>query len=173
MYGHASYSALLLAFNGLKAEAIPAGTTLKTPPIPKMFRDAGADPAYQPAFDRLGKAVADFHALRPSYLEQRRSQPAPKGAPFENSKISLRPETAEALKKLAGEVEAACTILEKAKSPHQTPKLTVRQLRQAASGLAGLASGRIEENGYDYYLVDQRLGLGLAYAMTWVRQGHR
>ncbi|BCU75459.1 hypothetical protein [Luteolibacter sp. LG18] len=173
-YGDAAMLDLLLRFNHLKATAVPSGTEIRTPSISEMFRTAGTDARYQPAFDLLGRVVADFNGILPGYRQERQSQiPQPWSSPSETMKIQLKDETRKEFTRLAESIGSACAVLEKAAAPHQVPKLTIRQLRQSEQLLKGLAAGSADENGYDYYLVSQRLGMGLAYALTWVQSGYR
>ena len=173
-YGSSDLKHLVLAYNDLKeTDPIPAGRKLKTPSIARMFQAAGADARYQPAFNVLGKVLADLNTAMPAYLQERRSQGTKPTTGFESARIVLKPETAKELERLALAVDACCEDLGKVVPPHQVPHFSIGQLKQCAAGLHGLAAGGIEENSYDVSLVYQRLGRGLGNAMLWVKAGHR
>jgi len=164
-YGNSFMKYPLLAYNGMEEERIPLNAEVKTPSIARMFQDAGADERYQPVFNVLGKVVADYHEVLPSYLDQRKAVPS-------GGRLDLNGETRAKLLELADTLSSACAALGKVDPPHQVPTKAIGQWRQAANSLRELSNGVMDENGYDSYMVEQQLGRGLGNAMLWVKAGH-
>jgi hypothetical protein len=169
-YGHDRFAGMLLKFNKIAdANRIKAGTVIKTPSIPEIFKEEGLDPKYQPAINALAKATHDFYALLPDYRAERtKAMTDP-----DNKKITLPVEMKEKLDQIADAVAAAAAVFAGAAPPHKTPNATVQEFRQAAIQIRALGAGVVKAAEEDEHLVGQRLGLGMTNALIWVQQGYQ
>lgn len=165
-YGHEKFSGFVARLNGIAdPEKVAAGATLKTPALPVAFREAGLDPAYQPAINAMSKACTDFYAALPAYLEARKPSGLTRG------NFAIPEQFRETFTRCADAIDAGTHVLEAAKEPHKVPRMTIDQFTQASAQLRFLARGGIED--YDYEMVGQRLGLAFTNALIWTQEGHK
>ena len=167
-YGHERFSGFVARFNDLPdPERVSAGAVLKTPSVSVALRDAGADPALQPALYALAKAWTDYCATEPAYLSARRASGVAAGT------FPIPPEIKQKFVACADTIDAALEVLSSVRPPHSVPKMAIGQFRQAAGQIRELASGLIDGYGYDYDLVGQRFGVAFTNALIWTQQQHR
>lgn len=167
-YGHERFSGFVAVLNGIPdPERIGEGVELKTPSLGLAFRDAGADPAYQPIFNALAKACTDYYDTEPAYLAARRASGVERGH------FSIPVDIHATLLACAETIDAGVAKLSAVKPPHGVPEMAIGQFRQAAGHIRELAGGSIDGYGYDYDLVGQRFGLAFTNALIWTKQGHR
>ena len=164
-YGHGRFSGFVATLNGITDQArIPTGTILKTPSLAVAFRDAGLDPAYQPAINALAKAWTDYLAVEPAYKAARRASAATTGS------FAIPADMKAKFMACADAIEAGAAALSIPRPPHSEPKLTIAQFRKAADQVLELAHGSNDPNGYDYDMVGQRFGLAFTNALIWAQK---
>lgn len=168
-YGHRSMSGVMLRYNRIQDEIrVPAGQEIRTPSLARIFQESGVDGQYQNAVNVLCKDVTEFHVLLPEYLRSRENALGGKAGEFEIPK-----RLKDQMIRIATEIDACCAMLDQAQLPHQAPKKSIGQFKQATFWLRQLAAGNADGYGYDYDLVDQHLARGLENALIWVQSGHR
>lgn len=168
-YGHRRMSLVVAAFNDISDEArIHAGTVIRMPAIPQMFKEAGIDREYEPVLNALAKAVQDYFEVEPVYLELRRQVEG-----IQPGHMSLPVGIKSTLDSVAETLEAVCGGFETVKDGHSVPRKAINQIKQAAFHVRDLASGNFDGYGYDHDLVGQRLGHGLANLLVWVKEKHQ
>ena len=169
-YGHERFAGMLSKFNKIEDPArIKAGTVIRTPSIPEIFKSEGLDPKYQPAINVLAMATHDYHALLPDYKTLRDKAMTDTGT----TKIALPPDMKQKMEHIADAVASAAAVFAGAVPPHKPPMATVMQFRQAAVQIRTLASGVVHDSNNDDDMVGQRLGLGMTNALIWLQQRYQ
>ena len=168
-YGHEDFSGFVARLNGISDPGrIAAGAVLKTPSLAVGLREAGLDPAYQPAINALAQSWADLKAALPDYERERNEIGTYRGASFTIS-ASLR----DRLIKCADAMDAALDVLRHPKQDHVLPRSTVGQFGAVSVALRRFATGRIESRDYDVFMSGKGFGLGFTYALIWTQSGHQ
>lgn len=168
-YGHERFAGFVATVNGITDPArVKAGAILQTPSLAMAFRDAGLDPAFQPALNVLAKACSDTFATLPVYLEARRTSGNTHPGAF-----PIPPEIQARLRVSANAIDAALAVLSTAAPPHTVPTKAIGQFQKVAALLRTLATGQVDGYGYDTDEIGQRFGLGFTNALIWVREEKR
>jgi hypothetical protein len=166
-YGHERFSGFVAAHNGISnPERITAGTMLKTPSLAEVFRDSGLDPTYQPALNVLAKACADYFETLPNYLRERR------GSVIEAGKFQISPEIEAKFLGYASDIAAALSVLRTVQPTQTVPTKAIAQFEQVNDYIRSLATGAVDDYGYDYDLVGQRFGLAFTNLLIWTQHEH-
>ncbi|MCX6849823.1 MAG: hypothetical protein NTY98_12955 [Verrucomicrobia bacterium] len=168
-YGYEDFSGFVAALNGLAdPERVAAGAVLKTPSLPAALRDAGLDPAYQPAFNVLAQTWAELRTALPDYQRERDAAGARDGTTF-----AITVARSRRLIQCADYMDAALDVLAHPKEGHKLPRSTLGQLAGASGYLRLFATGQVGSMDYDVFLAEKSFGLGFTYALIWVKAHHQ
>ena len=168
-YGHRDFSGFVAALNGLAdPERLKAGAVLKTPSLPAALRDAGLDPAYQPAFNVLAKTWAELRTALPDYERERYASGGLEGTTF-----AITAPLSRQLIRCADAMDASLDVLAHPKEGHKMPRSTIGQFAGAAGMLRSFATGHIGSLDYDVFMTQKSFGLGFSYALLWVQSHHQ
>ncbi len=168
-YGHEDFNGFVAALNGLAdPERVAAGAVLKTPSLPAALRDAGLDPAYQPAFNVLAQTWAELRTALPDYQRERDAAGARDGTAF-----AITVALSRRLLQCADHMDAALDVLAHPKEGHKLPRSTLGKFAGASGALRHFASGQVGSMDYDVFLAEKSFGLGFTYALIWVKDLHQ
>lgn len=168
-YGHEDFSGFVAAFNGLAdPERVAAGAVLKTPSLPAALRDAGLDPAYQPAFNVLAQTWAEMRTALPDYQRERDAAGARDGTTF-----AITVALSRRLLQCADNMDAALDVLAHPQAGHKLPRSTLGQFYVVLGMLRSFATGRVGSLDYDIFLAEKSFGLGFTYGLIWVKDHHQ
>lgn len=168
-YGHEDFSGFVAALNGLaNPERVAAGAVLKTPSLPAALRDAGLDPAYQPAFNVLAHTWSELHTALPDYQRERDAAGAGEGTTF-----AITVPLSRRLLQCADNMDAALDVLAHPQAGHKLPRSTLGQFAGASGYLRLFATGQVGSMDYDLFLAEKSFGLGFTYALIWVQSHHQ
>lgn len=172
-YGCEDFSGFVAAFNGLAdPERVAAGALLKTPSLPAALRDAGLDPAYQPAFNVLGKTWAEARTALPDYARERDLALHASGT-RDNTTFAISVPLSRRLLQCADNMDAALDVLAHPQAGHKLPRSTLGQFYGVSGMLRSFASGRVGSLDYDMFMAEKGFGLGFTYALIWVKAHHQ
>jgi hypothetical protein len=168
VYGHQAYARMIAVYNRLPVDkVVPAGTVIKTPPLPVLFKDIGLFPKYESQFVRIFGAIEKYRAFLPAYKTVRKKG----NGYFKAGTIALPEGMGNQLLALATSIKLSVTELrESAEKTGNVPAMTLNQFTEAATILRELAAGKVDGYGYDEDMVEQRLAHGLADAVAWSRE---
>ncbi len=167
-YGHEVFSGFLAKLNHLaNPDHVAAGASLRTPPLPEAFRDAGLDTRYQPAVDALAKAWTDLRSVLPEYTEACNSSGMQSGQTF--------PISAELQSKLvacADLVQSAIPVLSHPAYGQKPPTKAVGRLTGISLFLRKLSTGAIGSRDYDTEELCQCFGFAFIDTFVWMQECH-
>lgn len=168
-YGHADFSGFVAALNGMAdPERVAAGAVLKTPSLPAALRDAGLDPAYQPAFNVLAQTWAELRTALPDYQRERDAAGARDGTTF-----AITVALSRRLIQCADNMDAALDVLAHPKEGHKLPRSTLGQFAGVSGMLRQFATGQVGSLDYDVFMAEKSFGLGFTHALIWVKDLHQ
>lgn len=164
-YGHQKYSSVIKVYNRIADEThIEADTTLRVPDISAILAEEGVTKiapkqvelilCSRAKYDMVVDQLWALHRLDGSF------------AVPENIRRQLL-EAADDLQQATADLKLSMPGVNKA------PASLIGQLEQNMEQMRELAGGRVDSNGYDIDIVQQRYGLALTYAIIWAREGFR
>jgi hypothetical protein len=172
-YGHEDFSGFVAALNGLaNPERVAAGAMLKTPSLPAALRDAGLDPAYQPAFNVLAQTWAEMRTAIPDYQRERDLALHASGS-RDSTTFAISVPLSRRLLQCADNMDAALDVLAHPQAGHKLPRSTLGQFAGASGYLRLFATGQVGSLDYDVFLAEKSFGLGFSYALIWVQAHHQ
>lgn len=172
-YGHEDFSGFVAALNGIAdPERVAAGAVLKTPSLPAALRDAGLDPAYQPAFNVLALTWADLRTTLPDY-ERERDLALHASGTRDDTTFAISVPLRRRLLQCADHMDAALDVLAHPKEGHKMPRSTIGKFAGASADLRRFAAGQVGSWDYDVFLAEKGFGLGFTYALIWVQAHHQ
>jgi hypothetical protein len=149
-------------------QRVAAGAILKTPSLSEGLRDAGLDPAYQPAFNVLAHTWAEMRTSLRDYEHERSASGTRDGSTFAISVALSR-----RLLQCADDMDAALDVLAHPKEGHKMPRSTIGQFAGTSGLLRHFATGQVGSIDYDIFMAEKGFGLGFTYALIWVQSHHQ
>ena len=172
-YGNEDFSGFVAALNGLADPArVAAGAVLKTPSLPAALRDAGLDPAYQPAFNVLAQTWSELRTALQDY-ERERDLALHASGTRDNTTFAISVPLSRRLLQCADHIDAALDVLARPKKGHKMPSSTLGQFYGGSGMLRSFATGRVGSLDYDMFMAEKGFGLGFTYALIWVKAHHQ